>query len=333
MRKLVLCAAMLLMAGCGGPAQRSEEVTEQASESPALPPALPEDAPQADPLDDPMAEEVAAAGTQASAAEAKADIVADAASASAEAESEDVAPESDDKAIDTAPFCAPVHRRLPDAVCQNIKDQQAALEAGVAAFRPSERMERGTTTRVRLAIGAADGRAETARAAGGVEADLVPVKIGRFMSATLSGANFQITPDRDPHRDLGASSSETWEWNVVPEREGQQILQAQVETFAVGDDGSRTRLSIYRSEPIAVAVFVSARDERLDDVKRWEEETGVWRGLVEALTGWAGALAALILALSLIAWRIRRFGRESEIDEVVGTAAGRDSNMDGNAPS
>lgn len=327
MRFISLCAAMILVASCSAPAHRSEEMAENASESAAPGAPDPEYGPAAEGAEAAAGAEAAGPAEPATGSDAAegAEPVRDGAGSEPGAALPGVRlpPTTDDGAAADLAFCAPVRRRLSAADCQAITDQQASLESGIAAFKPPPTMVRGQVERVRFAIGSESDRATTVRAAGGDgDGGVVPVKIGRFMTATLSGANFKITPIGDPGRDLGASSSELWEWDVEPQREGNHVLQVRVETFAESDDGERTRLSLYRSPPIAVAVVVSSRDQRLDRVRDFEEETTVWQRLVEALTGWFGAAAALVLAISLLVWRLRSFGRRPEADSDAEAGAG-----------
>jgi hypothetical protein len=203
------------------------------------------------------------------------------------------------------------------ARCANLTAQKQNLESGVAAFNPPRTMTMGKPTRVILPIGPKAEASDVVTAAGGSPGTTVTVavKIGEHMTATLTGSAFKIVPIGDPRRDLGLSSSETWEWDVTPTAEGNQTLRVEIETFAEDDQGKRTRIALFRSNPITVDVAVTA-DQKW---RQKNEHAAGWfdamKPLLESVTAWLVGLGALILAAGVVWWRLRNFGRKAKDDD------------------
>lgn len=211
--------------------------------------------------------------------------------------------------------CAAFRANMTQARCDDLVQQQRELEAGVAAFNPERAMTLDKPVRLTLTIGAQADAAEVVRAAGGTpgQASTVGIRIGRYMTATLTGSAFNIVPVGDPQRDLGASSAETWQWDVTPLSRGPQTLQAQIETFAESE-GQRTRISLFRSDPVAVDVTVTGEQARADAINQANRELETSKPLLDNLAIWLGSLAALILAAGVVWWRIRNFSRKPKDD-------------------
>lgn len=212
--------------------------------------------------------------------------------------------------------CAPFRARLTQARCDDLVQQQKELEAGVAAFNPPREMVIDSPVRLRLTIGAEVAKQEVVRTAGGApgQAATVGIRIGRYMTATLTGSAFRIATVGNLQRDLGASNAETWEWDVTPTSRGAQTLQVHIETFAESA-GQRTRISLFRSEPVAIDVKVTGERARKDVIDQANRELATSKPLLDNLAVWLGSLAALILAAGVVWWRLRNFGRKPEDDD------------------
>jgi len=214
-------------------------------------------------------------------------------------------------------WCAIARARTSEAFCAELAVQRDSLAEGVAAFNPPRQMTLGEPTRVTLPIGAKAERAAVERQAGGApgEAVSVEIRIGRYMTASLSGSAFDITPVGSPERDLGMSNREDWQWDVKPLAQGAQTLQVEVEAFARDEAGKRTRIELFRSEPIAVDVDVTGEQARKNAIDQASREIGNTTPLLETMTKWLGGLAALILAAGVVKWRLRNFGRRAPDDD------------------
>lgn len=211
-------------------------------------------------------------------------------------------------------WCGAARAYLSATDCRALEIQRDSLEQGVAAFNPPRSMMRGEATRVVLAIGPKAEESEVAAAAGG-DASAVrvaPVRIGRYMTASLSGSAFTIAPVGNPQRDLGLSASEQWEWDVTPTREGAQTLQVRIETFAQDGRGNRTRIRLDQSPPVSVDVQVTDRERRSQTIGTIKGDVEDTTGLLKSLGAWLLALAGVIGALALVIWRIRGLGKKPE---------------------
>jgi hypothetical protein len=212
--------------------------------------------------------------------------------------------------------CAAFRANMTQARCDDLVQQQRELEAGVAAFNPQRAMTLNKPVRLTLTIGAQAEAADVVRTAGGTpgQAATVGIRIGRYMTATLTGSAFQIVPVGNPQRDLGASSAETWQWDVTPLSRGPQTLQAQIETFAESQ-GERTRVSLFRSDPVSIDVAVTGEQARADAINQASRELETTKPLLDNLAIWLGSLAAVVLAAGIVWWRIRNFGRRPKDDD------------------
>lgn len=215
---------------------------------------------------------------------------------------------------DNDEWCAVARATMTVAQCQSLAIQRDSLEEGVVAFNPPREMIRGVATRVVLAIGAKTDETEVVGAAGGqpTAPRVSPVRIGRYMSAALSGSAFTIMPVGDPERDLGLSTSEQWEWDVTPTAQGRQSLQVRIETLAQDRHGNRTRIKLYQSPAVTVSVKVADREIVVEDLAKKKETVEGWTGLLKSISAWLIALAGVIAAAGLVVWRVRRLGQKPE---------------------
>ena len=209
--------------------------------------------------------------------------------------------------------CPILHRRTTEAQCASVTEQAAALEQGVGAFAAPPNMVVGQTEDVNFAVGKQEDAEETAQSVGGNTTTTVQVqtRIGRFMTATLTGGGFDIAGEGTPERDLGATASEIWTWHVTPRQQGPRTLLLTVKVDAVDDDGKRTRITL-SSKTVAVNVGVTAADRRrqkIDDVKGLIDDTG---SLWPSIEKWLAGLAGVLLVLGLVIWRFKLLGKKPE---------------------
>ena len=209
--------------------------------------------------------------------------------------------------------CPILHRRTSKDQCDSVTEQAASLEQGVGAFAAPTTMVVGQTEDMSFAVGKKADAEETAQAVGGNTTTTLQVqtKIGRFMTATLTGGGFDIAGEGTPERDLGASSSEIWTWHVTPRQQGPRTLLLTVKVDAVDEDGQRTRITL-SSKTVAVNVGVTAADKRrrqIDDVKNVIDETG---SLWPSIEKWLAGLAGVLLVLGLVIWRFKLLGKKPE---------------------
>jgi hypothetical protein len=212
------------------------------------------------------------------------------------------------------------------AECARYQEQQAQLERGVSAFRAPPRMLVGVASEVRLAIGRPEDAAEVAATAGGSTDDrrtkMGTTRIGRIMRATLQGTGFDIVAVGEAERDLGGTSEEVWIWRVTPRDQGEHQLTAVLEVLAERGDSARERLAIYRSNA-TIAVDVTAAQKSAAVHQSRLTTLGRAKELLLSTEGVLGALAAVLAALGLVVWRVRRIGKKpGDSDSSGGTGTG-----------
>ncbi|HMG47252.1 MAG TPA: hypothetical protein VK614_07310 [Allosphingosinicella sp.] len=222
-------------------------------------------------------------------------------------------PPPDQAAAPDNAYCDVVRRYVTAAECARFREQLARLESGVTAFRTPRQMLVGQPSEVRLAIGAPEQAEEVAATAGGSTTDgrtkMGTTRIGRIMRARLEGSDFDIVAVGDAERDLGATSEEVWIWRVTPRDRGQHQLTAVLEVLAERGESGRERLAIYRGNA-TIEVDVTAAQK---GAQRHQERMTALQRLKELLTSTEGvlaALAAVLAAIGLVVWRVRRIGKD-----------------------
>lgn len=133
--------------------------------------------------------------------------------------------------------------------CIDYETVLAGLKSAPLAYNRPERMVRDRVTDISLVIDptvAPDPAGALSEFSGEpVEAE---TKIARHMSARLSGAAFEITPDGFQKKLISAAAPTQWVWGVVP-REGGSDKVLTLEVFAHVVAGERV------SEPVTLRTF------------------------------------------------------------------------------
>jgi hypothetical protein len=210
-------------------------------------------------------------------------------------------------------FCPILKKVAPPEDCAAITAQADNLEAGVGAFNAPETMVMGEPVVAKFAVGAADVADETRSRVGGTIAKTIEIKtkLGRYMTARLSGAGFKIVADGAPERDLGASGVELWTWQVTPERKGKLELLLTVSVEAADAGGQRTRIKL-ATKSVPVEVGVTAADKRREAIDKAKGIADDTEPLLKSWTAWIGTLALLIGAISAVVVAIRMFGKKKD---------------------
>lgn len=275
MRAMIL-AGLMFIAGCSAAEQRAEEPVGSPVESP----------------DD--------SNAMANAANSTGELT-NAMANAADADASDTGNAMSNVSVRSGPtYCPILKRRASAADCEAITEQAESLEAGLGAFNAPATMVAGAPSTVKFAIGAAGDIVDTARTAGGtiVKTITVPTKLGRFMTARLSGAGFKIVAadGLGPERDLGASDEELWTWQVTPERKGKLELLLTVSVEAADAAGQRTRIRLAtRTVPVEVSVT------RADQARAAAEQAAKDAELAAKVSkSWAGFFTNLALAITAL---------------------------------
>jgi hypothetical protein len=218
--------------------------------------------------------------------------------------------------IDETVFCAIVEERLPPDECAAL----AAVSRGTGAYKTPERMERGESRSIVLAISReadSSAPAEAIADAAGREASFKPV-VGRYIEATLlADPGLKVTPDAaTPElQDLGASPAALWRWTITAEATGDHQLTLRTRVMKKQPDGS----FIPRGAPFVgtrkINVYVeggAALSDRMQAAgKTFEDATGTTNSFAKLV----GALTALVIAVGGLWLAFRRFGKPKSGEE------------------
>lgn len=217
--------------------------------------------------------------------------------------------EDEAAADDEIIYCSALKTETTAAQCRLIGRQIADLQDGIGELEAPEEMTRGDTAPVRFSIAptsasppsaAGSQSGASAPAAEGEEPQMaeIPVKIGRSMSAELTGSGFAIAPQGEQLRDLGAGSRAAWSWDLTALEAGERTLYLTVKAKAIDRDGRPTDLDLYEARR-SVNVGVTT-GQRLNDLGN------ILRDLFKTWEGALVALAALIGAITSIVWAVRK---------------------------
>ncbi len=196
-------------------------------------------------------------------------------------------------------YCPVLKRTASAEDCAAITTQADNLEAGMGAFEAPAAMVVGQPSTAKFAVGAEGAIAETTARVGGVIAKTVQVqtKIGRYMTARLSGGGFKIVADGTPERDLGASGEELWTWQVTPERKGTLELLLTVSVEAADARGQRTRIKL-ATKSVPVEVTVTKADQARADAEQSAKDAEL---AAKVSKSWASFFTNLALAVTALA--------------------------------
>lgn len=125
------------------------------------------------------------------------------------------------------------------------------------------------------------------------ETETIDPQVGRFMSADLIGEGFEITALTPASQEIPPGEHATWQWRVVPQREGARTLTLKTIVEGVIDN---QRYPLARTETSkTVTVQVTAGDR----IAGW----------IDAAIAWLDRMKLLLLAIAGVlgaAWLVRR---------------------------
>lgn len=165
----------------------------------------------------------------------------------------------------------------PTSTADDVTDA-AALEVV-----PSATDQSATDTEESASSNASEPSRETEEAAGAVESTPYAPFVGRFMSAQLTGAGFEITPSGPVSRELPPNSQIDWEWVVIAKHDGLQTLV--VTTYVEFEDAAGKRI------PLGVTQKAQQFDVKVG-VLGWIED------LLIGLPEWLKRVTAVLVALT-----------------------------------
>jgi hypothetical protein len=207
-------------------------------------------------------------------------------------------------------YCPAVDYATSAAQCRRFTEEKATLEAGLGVFNAPSEMVVGESRDLVLGVGRKADAAEVHESVGGNAAQHVEVRtpVGHFMTATLSGGGFDITPEGPQPKTLAADRSEVWQWRITAKEAGLQKLLLTISVDATAPDGSRSRYDLAR-KPIDINVKVTDAQRRDARAKALEDKLRRGTGVMGALEKWLIALAAVLVALGGVWIAVRTFGK------------------------
>lgn len=216
-------------------------------------------------------------------------------------------------------YCEAVDRDTSASECRRFTRERANLQAGLGVFEAPKEMMLGESRDLILSVGK-KANAEEVRATVGRDRSKhveIATQVGHYMTATLTGGGFDITPSGPQPKTLAADRSEVWQWRIKAKEEGPQKLVLTISVDAEEADGSRSRYDL-ESKTFDIAVNVTdseRRARRAQNIKKdMDSGTTVLGGLEKLLI----ALAAVVAALGGVWIAIRTFGKKKDADKPKG---------------
>lgn len=222
---------------------------------------------------------------------------------------------------DDMAYCEAVDHDTSAAECRRFTRERANLQAGLGVFEAPREMMLGESRDLILSVGKKANAGEVHATIGQERSKHVeiPTQVGHFMTATLTGGGFDITPSGPQPKTLAADRSEVWQWRIKAKEEGPQRLVLTISVDATNADGTRSRFDL-ETRPFDIAVNVTdseRRTRRAQELKKkMDDGTTVLGGLEKLLI----ALAAVLVALGGVWIAIRTFGKKKEAEKPKGEA-------------
>jgi hypothetical protein len=195
-------------------------------------------------------------------------------------------------------WCDIIQQAVAAADCARYRAVRNSLQTGSAAFNAPKQMVRGDTVRIHLVIDRAAGSARPARSVDALEGDTVafPTRVGRFMSATLSGEGFAVKALSTEQQDLFVADAALWEWDVTARTAGKhRILTLKTFVHVPAPDGS-LKAQDFSIEDRPIDVVVKASEMAADTADTATAWFGRGTNLFKALAGLLAAAGAAWLA-------------------------------------
>jgi len=197
------------------------------------------------------------------------------------------------------PYCDIVEAYVAADQCHQYADRIAHLQDGLGAFNPPTKMKQGETRLVELNVSRSPATDNPASQIGGPADQKIPVpmKVGRYMSATLKGEGFTIEPQGPDDQDLFLATDAHWSWRVtaLPAATHRLELTTYVKTPETAGGPLKPMWTRSRVVEVEVAVPPMARlTQGTKSIGEWAKTT---QGTIVSLTALVAAIAGLIAAL------------------------------------
>jgi hypothetical protein len=215
-----------------------------------------------------------------------------------------------------AVYCEAVDQDASAGECKRYTRERDNLQAGLGVFEAPKQMQLGESRDLVLSVGKKADAEDVRATVGGDRTKHVEIatQVGHYMTATLSGDGFDITPPGPQAKTLAADRSEAWQWRIKAKAEGPQKLMLTISVDAQAANGTRSRYDL-ESKTFDIAVNVTDSERRArkaQEIKKsLDNGTTVLGGLEKLMI----ALAAVIAAVGGVWIAIRTFGKKKDAEK------------------
>ncbi len=223
---------------------------------------------------------------------------------------------------DETAFCEAVDQDASASECRRYTRERANLQAGLGVFEAPKEMKLGESRDLVLSVGK-KANAEDVHATVGTERAKhveITTQVGHYMTATLSGGGFDITPSGPQAKTLAADRSEVWQWRIKAKEEGAQKLMLTISVDAQAADGSRSRYDL-ETKAFDIAVNVTDSERRARKAQEIKKSLDAGTTVLSGLEKLFIALAAVVVALGGVWIAIRTFGKKKDAEKPKGEAS------------
>ena len=207
-------------------------------------------------------------------------------------------------------FCrAALGKRMSVGECSTYEAFANGLPNGSLGFNVPQIMTLGQKVDLPFSIALTQARANELAGRAGATIEQSPLKVSRYMVATMNGgAAFEITPAGPRLLELASDSEVAWTWTVVPKLLGTQTLSVSVAAMMEDEDGKPTVLVRSQSTGPKVIKIVAVPLTWQEKIVKFLDSSGLVLG---SLTAWFGLLAGAIGGAAGVWIALRKFGTSS----------------------
>jgi hypothetical protein len=207
-------------------------------------------------------------------------------------------------------FCrAALGKRMSVGECSTYEAFANGLPNGNLGFNVPQIMTLGQKVDLPFSIALTQARADELAGRAGATIEQSPLKVSRYMVATMNGgAAFEITPAGPRLLELASDSEVSWTWTVVPKLLGTQTLSVSVAAMMEDEDGKPTVLVRSQSTGPKVIKIVAVPLTWDEKIVKLLNSSGL---VFDSLAKWLGLLGGVIGAAGAVWVAVRKFGKSS----------------------
>jgi len=213
-------------------------------------------------------------------------------------------------------YCEAVDQDTSADECKRYTRERDNLQAGLGVFETPKQMQLGESRDLVLSVGKKANAEDVRASVGGDRAKHVEIatQVGHYMTATLRGDGFDITPSGPQAKTLAADRSEIWQWRIKAKEEGAQKLVLTISVDAQAADGTRSRYDL-ESKTFDIAVHVTDSERRARKAQELKQSLDNGTTVLGGVEKLMLALAAVIAAVGGVWIAIRSFGKKKDAEK------------------